>query len=170
MNQRPYLVRLYRREGNRGQVAQAARIHVQEPERTKVARSTRIPGLGSIDTHVGTGQYERTTLRLSAGDAEFRPGHRTSNFYRLIPRTAAGVKEVLRRLRDQEAAELDAIDADIAAALERVRVLAEQRREVLARAWQRGNVVRLSEVEAVIGVEHAHNGTLTEGANNDPVQ
>jgi len=62
--------------------------------------------------------------------------------------TAAEVKKHVRRLRDQEAPALDALDAEITEAEQHLRALRAQREEWLRHAWQKGNVVRLAEVAA----------------------
>lgn len=59
------------------------------------------------------------------------------------------IRKHLRRLRPQEAAELDALDT-------KIRALRDERDGVLRRAWQRGHVMTVKEVrEAAETVERA---------------
>lgn len=61
--------------------------------------------------------------------------------------TAASVKKAVRRLRDQEAEKLDAIDGEIAELEQQIAALRTRRVEVVREAWTKGNVVRLAELE-----------------------
>jgi hypothetical protein len=62
--------------------------------------------------------------------------------------TAEGVKSVCRRLRQQEAAELDAIDAEIADLHEKLKDAKARRMAAMRKAFNNGNVVRLAEAVA----------------------
>lgn len=89
----------------------------------------------------GTGKFDKNQLELHT---RFGGGGR--NFINLIQATPDAVKRVLRRLRPQEAAVIQAIDADIEAAKQRVRDLEERRKQLIREAFTRGNVVPLKEV------------------------
>lgn len=73
---------------------------------------------------------------------------------RVAPATAEGIKSVVRRLRPQEAAEIDALDERIAELKRQVGELRRERRELVARAWTKANVVRLNEVTPGAGETH----------------
>lgn len=65
----------------------------------------------------------------------------------VAPATAAGVKKVIRVLRDQEAEKLDAIDERIEDLERQVDEARRERVEIVREAWAKGNVVRLAEME-----------------------
>lgn len=110
-------------------------IEAAYPEKVRV-----VGRVGDLFNRVeGTGVYLRDRLNI---------GTRRLTFPQ-VAATAAGVKSVIRRLRDREAEELAAADAKLAeayAALERAKA---DREAVLATAWKNGNVVRLQEVKAI---------------------
>ena len=64
-----------------------------------------------------------------------------------VDKTAASLKTKLRRLREQEAAEIAEIDDQIAVLKEQIGALRMQRQACVQAAWSKGNVVRLNELE-----------------------
>ena len=78
----------------------------------------------------------KSEIRVSAGS------------YGTTVRTAGDVKNFVRRLRPEEAAELDEIDGQLAE-------LQARRRAVMEKAWQRGHVVTLTELREVAEKRHA---------------
>ncbi len=102
----------------------ATRIEINRPKGKPVG--------GLFQMVEGTGKFVPGRLRVTL--------HETSESA-YIEDSAAGVKTRLRRLREQERAELQAIDEEF----ER---LHERRKVALAKAWARGNVVTLAEVKA----------------------
>lgn len=86
----------------------------------------------------GTGKFKKDTLEVSS-----------RNSLRHTPATAAGVKAVVRRLRDQEAERLDALNARIEDLKAQV-VAAQRERVALVReAFNRGNVFTLKDALAI---------------------
>lgn len=67
-----------------------------------------------------------------------------------VAASAEGIKTVLRRLRPQEADLLEAIDRDIEHLQAQLDALRARRKDILHVAWQRGNVVRLNEVQDLL--------------------
>jgi hypothetical protein len=61
--------------------------------------------------------------------------------------SAAGVKKVCRRLREREAAQLEAVDAEIARLEEQLAAARGRREKAVRSAWTKANVVRLAEME-----------------------
>jgi hypothetical protein len=93
-------------------------------------------------------RYESTWKRAPDGIGSVRAGfdksalHVTTGVYGTTVRTAEDVKRVIRRLRPQEAVELDMLD-------EQIRVLQQRRRDVANQAWAKAHVVTLSELREV---------------------
>ena len=118
-------------------IFQASELTVEHPE----IRKTTYSNLGGFrfGHSTGTGRIERRKL-------DIRSPQVASYVFR-VSATAEGVKSVLRRIRLQEAEQLDAIDADISRLQAQMDALKEHRQQALHSAWQRGNVVRLKELE-----------------------
>ena len=119
---------------------QASELTVEHPEIRKI----RYSNLGGFRFGHSTG-----TGRFDHGKLDIRSPQVSSYVFR-VPATAEGVKSVLRRIRPQEAEQLDAIDADIAQLQAELDALKERRKQALHTAWQRGNVVRLKELEVLL--------------------
>jgi hypothetical protein len=65
----------------------------------------------------------------------------------VCPKTAAGLKTCVRKLRAQEAKALADIDREINALKAQIAELREQRTVVVKEAWSKGHVVRVNELE-----------------------
>jgi hypothetical protein len=102
----------------------------------EITRATGRQLGGFFSVHEGTGRYDRTRIWITrkGGDSA------------VVPATAAGVKAGVRRLRPEEAEQLDELDARIEAAKAVVRGLNAERDELTKVAWRKAHVVRLSEV------------------------
>jgi hypothetical protein len=110
-------------------VVQRDKLHVTyvEHQRTKA-------DLGFATLVEGTGRFDRSRLRVYAVTHGLT-----------VPATAAGLKTAVRRLREQEAARLEQIDAQLAALSQQANDLRRERKAVLHDAFQKGHVVRLQE-------------------------
>ena len=124
----------------------------------KVGKPTPVKGLGMSFQHVeGTGRYRTDVATVMSGDGTYinhwgaYGNHGIPNGAPYATLTAAGVKTTLRRIRDQEATQLQAVGDEIAD-LE-VRLVAARRlyRATLREAWGKANVVRLQEVQGRMG-------------------
>jgi hypothetical protein len=138
MAQPPFLLCFRWRKPAR--IFQASELTAEHPEIRKTAYSN----LGGFRFGHSTG-----TGRIDSRKLDIRSPQVSSYVFR-VPATAEGVKSVLRRIRPQEAAALDAIDQDIADLQARLDALRERRKDALHAAWQRANVVRLKEVEDLL--------------------
>lgn len=140
---------------SRGHLYTGEQIRSWQIEQRTTKHVTTVPGIGPIGTSVGTGKMVAGKLRVQLWGSEkirdwFGRGHGASTASAYVERSAAGVKARLRRARPQELTAIEAIDADIAATEQRLAELRLARKTAVRQAWQRGNVVRLSEVEAVL--------------------
>lgn len=116
-------------------VAQTDAPIIYHPEIDKV-----IGKIGPFRQVKGTGKFHKDVLGIVAEN---------SNHYTVacqqVPATAEGVKKTLRSLREQEAARLDSIDAEIAALESQLKAKKEERRGLLKEAWSKAHVVTLKE-------------------------
>ncbi len=138
MGQPDYLLNFRWRKPAR--IFQASQLRVEHPEIRKVKYSNL--GGFRFGHSTGTGRIDRARLDISSPEVR--------SFVFRIAATAEGVKSVLRRIRPQEAGLLDAIDADLARLQTQLDALKQRRADILHRAWQHGNVVRLKDVEALL--------------------
>ena len=107
------------------------------------ARKTKVTGR----TNVGGFCFQNTKdLGIDKGRIQVHPPKMQETT--TVPATAEGVKSACRRIREQEAAELDAIDAEIDALNEKAIELRRRRRDAVRKAFNNGNVVRLTEIIA----------------------
>lgn len=146
-----YLVRRAGRGSVGSRYVQVRRLVARRIEIHKATGET----IGPFAVAKGTGRYLRDELRLAAPreDVTDAYGRRAAEtLAERLRRSASGVKDVVRRLRPEEAAELDRIDSDIDAAKARLDALRTARKDAVARAWQRAHAVRLADVEALIDV------------------
>jgi len=119
---------------------QAAELKVEHPE---VMRTTYTNLGGFRFGHsTGIGKFDRTKLDIRSPQI--------SSYVFRVAATADGVKAVLRRLRSDEAADLDLIDAEIEDLQAQLAALKERRKQVIELAWHKAHVVRLIEVERVL--------------------
>lgn len=140
MEQGQYLINI-----ERGKVRQAGGLSAlggasKGGARVTYRRKTRDTGktIGGLFTKVEDAGWDRSWLVVHAGYVA-----------RTVPASAEGVKSIIRRLRDQEAAKLEAIDQRIAELEEALSKARAGREEALREAWRKGNVVTLAEVKAV---------------------
>lgn len=102
----------------------------------EIYRRERSGGLGDV-LH-GTGRFIKTRLGVMS------PGSR-----REIDATAAAVKSAVRRLREREAVEIAAIDAEIEELRSRHIEATARRKAALARGFANGHVITLAEAKAI---------------------
>ena len=121
-------------------IFQASELRVEHPE----IRKTTYSNLGGFrfGHSVGTGRIDRRKLDIRSPQI--------SSYVFRVPASAEGLKPVLRRIRQAEAAVLDDLDAQIAGIEAELEGLRERRKAALHVAWQRGNVVRLKEIEDML--------------------
>ncbi len=136
----PFLFRFHPLSGGTD-VVQAAGVRVTHAERRRVKGT-----IGGIFTEVETCGFDHSKLNIRTQDTIGSYGRKDSMRQAVVPKTAAGVKTRLRRLRPQEAEVIAAIDAKI----ERLQAeLAESRtarRVAVREAWTKAHVVRLSDL------------------------
>lgn len=101
----------------------------EEERRVETGFGTRIEG---------TGHFIKGQLEVSADGAAVR-----------IEAKADALKGAVRRVREREAAEIAAIDAELEALRQRHIELTAQRHEVLARAFRNGHVFTLAEAKQI---------------------
>ncbi len=148
MSQPPYLFKAARH------TVQADELVVRLPPIYTSRPKGSVSGI-TFNELVDTGKKKTKALKIYGKSGVITPdGKRKSNEgSQEVPRTAAGVKAVLRRLRPEEAAQLDEIDAQITEAQERLAALRKEREAKVKEAWTRAHVVRLAEVEAMLPKE-----------------
>ena len=119
---------------------QASTLRAAFPE----IRRTTYSNLGGFrfGHSVGTGKLNKRQLDITSPEV-------SSHVFR-VPRSAEGVKSVLRRLRQSEAAALDDIDARIEQLQSELAGLKDRRKELLGAAWDHAHVVRLNELETLL--------------------
>lgn len=125
---------------NDPEIGQSNELHAVYPDKTKVVKESRVGGL--LFQHTETIGTDKSQIQW------FPPRVLHSA---KTPATAEGVKSVVRRIREQDAVALDAIDAEITALHEQVKAAKRRRRELARKAFSNGNVVRLA--EAVVRCE-----------------
>lgn len=109
----------------------------------EVRRAIRDLGIGTLVEHAG---WDKSHLRLGARRATEAGGRKISSGHGVIvASTAAGVKTALRRLRPEDQAELDGIDAEIVRLRGLIADCRRQREAAVARAWTKAHVVRLAD-------------------------
>jgi hypothetical protein len=121
-------------------IFQASELTAEHPE----IRKTTYSNLGGFrfGHSVGTGRIDRRKLDIRSPQV--------SSFVFRVTATAEGVKSVLRRIRPQEAEQLDDIDAQIVSLEAQLAGLRDRRKATLHVAWQRGNVVRLKDIKELL--------------------
>jgi hypothetical protein len=145
-----HLIRVYRQRGDkRSPYVVAEEIAVSHPIVFKrVGRQSTIGGI-PINHLESTGRRNHTRFQIMVRKGTTARGLRTSRNREAVEAeaTAVAVKRVCRRLRDQEAEEIDRIDAEIAELEDLVTEARDRREDRVRRAWGRANVVRLAEME-----------------------
>lgn len=133
---------LFRKDGKLYQAADVT-VTLAPKYRTKSVRQSPIGPIRQIEQAGWDGKQLRVTPRgtLSATGRERSPGAS------VVPRSAAGVKAVLRRLRPSEAVVLDALDAEVRAAEAHLVELRRQREAEVRAAWAKAHVVPLKDVD-----------------------
>jgi hypothetical protein len=101
---------------------------VNFPTIFKRTGSIDLPGFGNVPTSESTGKVDKTKFEISTTGGSFQ-----------IEATRIAIHKKLRRLRDQEASQLDSIDRQIEA-------LRLWRAQVLDDAWKKGNIVTVKEL------------------------
>jgi hypothetical protein len=124
-------------------VYQTGQLLVKHPDITRQTHT-----VAGFPFHEATGKVDHQRLDIRGMRDERTPGLDSIVFR--VRRVAADVQTVLRRLRPQEATELDAIDAEIVQLQTALAAAKERRKAALSKAWTRANVVRLHEVEALL--------------------
>jgi len=102
---------------------------------TRVISKTTIPGFGTIPISEGTGRFDKTKLELWTDVMNYT-----------TDATHDGVKAKIRRLRAQEADQLDAIDAELDCLRAKLDCLRAKRQALIKLAWQNGNTVTVKEL------------------------
>ena len=95
---------------------------------TKRVGSITVPGFGTIPKSQLTGEFDKSTLDIITDLQNY-----------VVKATHDEIKKKFRRLRDSEAAELDQIEAELSR-------LREERKAIMQKAWDRGNVVPVKEL------------------------
>lgn len=99
----------------------------------------------------GTGRYDHSIFHVAPREPIRRAdGIESGSPHQWIAAgaaTAAGVKGIVRRLREREAGELATLDEQIAATARTLQDLRDKRSETVARAWATGHVVTLAELQ-----------------------
>lgn len=142
-----YIVKAYRESGNkRSPYVVAEELTVHHPP---ILRAKGKPIGGLFQEVEGTGRFNRKRFRVAVSKGTTARGIEVSRGRELndADATAAGVKKVVRVLRDQEAEKLDAIDTRIEDLERQVDEARAERVEIVREAWAKGNVVRLAEME-----------------------
>lgn len=143
MAQPQYLIKGYAGFGKKQIVCQTDKPAIVWKEITRTKNTRSVAGMSWREVE-GTGKYNHNEFLIRM---PYEGG--TSRAAKTVPATAEGVKDALRRIREQEAAILDAIDAEIAELMERLKVKRVERQQALSVAWSKANVVRLNEAEAM---------------------
>ncbi len=137
----PFLIRTYDQK-----VTQAQTLRVFHAEKRKV-----VGQIGGVFNEVKTYGYDHSRINIRGLDCINAFGRKESARTEQVPKTAAGIKTALRRLRPQEAERIAAVDAEIerlTAEIERLTAELEakrrERKALVGEAWTKANVVPLS--------------------------
>lgn len=137
----------------RKRIFQASTLKAEHPE----IRTTRYQTFGGmrIGHSTGTGRIDRRKLDITSPQV--------SGYVFRVPASAEGIKSVLRRIRPQETAVLDDLDAGIKQLEAQLEILRERRKQALHTAWQHGNVVRLKELDDLPAKRQDESGRSEHG-------
>ena len=138
MAQPEFLLNFHWRKPSR--IFQASLLRVVHPEVRKL-KNASLGGFRFAHS-IGTGRVDRRKFDITSPQV--------SGYVFRVAASAEGVKTVLRRLRPQEADLLEAIDRDVEHLQAQLDALRARRKDILHVAWQRGNVVRLNEVQDLL--------------------
>lgn len=135
----PYLVR----GGSPARIVHATALFIQHAAKYR-ERGT----VGGVFVHIEQVGVDRSRVEVRARDGVNAFGRGDGrNIGRTVAKTAAGIKSVVRRIRPQEAEQLAVIDAEIAQWQNVIATLRTTRKALVAEAWTKAHVVRLSELE-----------------------
>ncbi len=111
-----------------------------------VAHAERLKSDGTIGgfTVVKAVSFDHSKITLRPHDPINGLGRKTSSMRFTVPKTAAGIKTVMRRLRPQEAARIAAVDVEIARLVEELASKRAERRTIVQEAWVKAHVVPLA--------------------------
>lgn len=126
----------------------AETFRAKHPDILRPAKRQPYPDFARLVESTGRQDHGKIELRVTGADVSFPVGA-------TVPRTAAGVKTALRRVREQETAIVEAAEARVAAAQRELQEAKQALAAAKAEAFQKGHVVRLQEVEAVIAEREA---------------
>jgi hypothetical protein len=145
-----FLVKAGLKPRGRNSVVVADDLHVEFPIKYR-EKGRRDSPLGEIREMESTGQRDRGLFRFRVREGTFGTGGKTSRSRCQAdsPTTAAGVKKVVRALRPQEEEKLAAIDARRRELYEQIDAVETERDEFVRQAFSKGNVVRITELEAM---------------------
>ena len=102
--------------------------HVMYEPVMRTTGHVHLSGFGDSQVIEYTGEVDRKKLRVQTG-----------YYHYTVDATHDGVREKIRRLRQQEAEALDLIDAQIS-------LLRQEREDLIKKAWQAGNTVTVKEL------------------------
>jgi hypothetical protein len=101
---------------------------VSYPPKTKVTKTIKVDGFGNIPVTTPTGKFDHSQITLWKTSPTLT-----------ISENKTAIDSRLRRLRQQEAEELEKIDAEI-------HELRTRREALIKKAWIKGNVVTVKEL------------------------
>lgn len=114
-------------------------LEKRKPKHTKIGDRTYVEQI-----HNG---YDKSQVVIRHGKPQGSNGLHANSVSVVCPKTAAGLKRCVRKLRAQEAKALADIDREINALKAQIAELREQRTEVVKEAWSKAHVVRLNELD-----------------------
>lgn len=144
-----FLIRTYQPRGaKRSPYVVAEEIAVMFPViYRKSGRQSTIGGI-PINRQESTGRRDRKRLDIVVRKGTTARGIESSRSRdrAQAAATAAGVKQVIRQLRPQEAAMIDEADKEIAELEEQLAFARDNRAEIVRNAWGKAHVVRLADM------------------------
>lgn len=137
-----------------GKYYQTAVVQVTFKETTRVRRSN---ALFNVTEHSGWDKSQLSVFIFGTDDLRPKAANGVTigtHYGRVVPKTAAGLKSVVRRLRTQEAREIGLIDSEIETLQGAILAARERRQAAVAKAWTQGHTVRLVEALPITGEDY----------------
>lgn len=139
------------RNGVKARLFIAPTLKVKNPDELKTVGSLgTFGGIGFTEVKA-TGKKLAHLLRISTGDGTRNATGERRDHTETVKAEPAAVKKLVRRVRPEELAKLEAADAEIEKAEAALKAARLARAEIAHEAWLKGHVVPVKELKELIG-------------------